>query len=134
MSEGLGPTILLVEDDEDDIFIMKRVLKLTKVTNPLQVVTDGQKAMDYLSGTGAFQARQRYPVSFIVFLDLKISYVHGFEILEWMQRRPELSSIVVVVLTSSAEEKDHQKAYSLGARSYVTKPPTPEGLRDIFDA
>jgi CheY-like chemotaxis protein len=128
------PTILLVEDSDDDVFIMKHALKQAQIANPLQIATTGQAALDYLSGANQYADRERFPLPFIVFLDLKLPYVHGFELLAWMRLRRELSSIVVVVLTSSAEEKDHQKAYALGARSYLVKPPTAQALRDVFDS
>lgn len=127
-------TILLVEDNEDDVFAMKRALAHGRIMNPLQVVTDGQQALDYLSGAGEYADRKCFPLPFIVFLDLKLPYVHGFEVLTWMRQQPALSSIVVVVLTSSAEHKDQDRAYTLGARSYLVKPPTPEGLIDILDS
>src|ERR1051325_559322 len=114
----LGSTILLVEDNEDDIFMMRRALRLGNFTNPLQVVTDGQQAVDYLSGTRQYAIRERHPLPFIIFLDLKLPYLDGFEILKWIRQRPELDSIVVVVLTSSAEMRDQDRAYALGARSY----------------
>ena len=129
-----APTILLVEDSEDDVFIMKHALKQAQIANPLQIVTTGQAAMDYLSGSNGYVDREKYPLPFIVFLDLKLPYAHGFEVLAWMRLRRELSSIVVVVLTSSAEEKDHEKAYALGARSYLVKPPTAQALKDVFDS
>lgn len=134
MSDELSTTILLIEDNDDDVFAMKRALKLAGVTNPVQIVNDGQGARDYLLGQGEYADRDKYPLPFIVFLDLKLPYVDGFEILAWMSRVPALSAIVVVVLTSSAEDRDHERAYALGARSYVVKPPTAEGLKDIFDS
>ena len=134
MSDVFGTSILLVEDNEDDVFVMKRALKLAQITNPLQIATDGQMAVDYLSGAGEFADREKYPLPFIVFLDLKLPYVHGFEVLAWMRRQPQLDSIVVIVLTSSAEERDHQRAYYLGARSYLVKPPTPDAIKDVFNS
>jgi len=125
-------TILLIEDNEDDVFMMKRALKLALITNPLQVVADGQQALDYLAGAGEYADRDKYPVPFLGFLDLKLPYVHGFEVLSWIRQRPELDCLLVVVLTSSAEERDHAKASALGARSYLVKPPTAEGVKDIF--
>lgn len=134
MSDVPNATILLVEDNDDDVFAMKRALKLTGVSNPLQVVTDGQQALDYLSGAAEYANREKHPLPFLVFLDLKLPYVHGFEVLAWLQRHPELKSIVVIVLTSSAEERDHDKAYALGARSYLVKPPTADNLKDVFNS
>lgn len=128
------PAILLVEDSEDDVFIMKHALKQAHISNPLHVVTTGQAAVDYLSGVNEYADREKFPLPFIVFLDLKLPFVDGFEILAWMKPRHELSSMVVVVLTSSPEEKDHERAYALGARSYLVKPPTAQALKDVFDS
>ena len=72
------PTILLVEDSEDDVFIMRHALKQAQVANPLQIVTTGQAALDYLSGANEYADRVKFPLPFIVFLDLKLPYVHGF--------------------------------------------------------
>jgi CheY-like chemotaxis protein len=127
-----NPTILLVEDNEDDVFLMKRVLKRGCITNPLQVVSDGQQALDYFAGVGEYADRERFPLPSLVFLDLKLPYVDGFEVLSWLRQQPPLASIIVFVLTSSAELRDHQKAYSLGAKSYLTKPPTVEILQEVL--
>lgn len=129
---NLSRTILLVEDNDDDVFAMRRALKKGSICNPLHVVTDGQQALDYLSGHGKFADRTQYPLPFLVFLDLKLPYVHGFEVLEWMRTQRDLSSIAVVVLTSSAENRDHERAFALGARSYLIKPPTAEILNDVL--
>ncbi len=131
MSEPTG-TILLVEDNDDDVFAMRRALKKAQITNPLQVVTDGQRAIDYLSGAGQYTDREQFPVPFIVFLDLKLPYRDGFEVLSWIRQDRSLKDVVVVVLTSSAETRDQDKAYALGARSYLIKPPTPDMLRDVL--
>jgi CheY-like chemotaxis protein len=133
MNEPSKP-ILLIEDNEDDVFVLKRALNRAQITNPLQVVNDGQQALDYLSGTGKYGDREQYPLPFIIFLDLKLPYVSGFEFLTWFRKQASLSSIVVIVLTSSGESRDHEKAYSLGARSYVVKPPEPKALSDVLAA
>jgi CheY-like chemotaxis protein len=128
------PTILLVEDDEADVFIMKKALKQAGILNALQVVTDGQMALDYLDGEGIYSDRVEFPLPFILFLDLKLPYVHGFEVLSWIRAQPSLNSIIVIVLTGSDQEKDQQRAYALGARSYLIKPPTAEKLLAIFES
>ena len=133
MNESSG-TILLVEDNDDDVFAIRRALKNARIGNPLQVVTDGQRAVDYLSGADEYGDRARYPLPFITFLDLKLPYIDGFEVLSWIRQRPALESILVVVLTGSAESRDQERAYALGARSYLIKPPTADSLQGIFQS
>jgi CheY-like chemotaxis protein len=113
---------------------MKRALKGARVANPLHVVEDGQDAVDYLAGAGKFSDRSRYPLPAIVFLDLKLPLVSGYDVLAWVRRQKELESVVVIVLTSSNEANDLQRCYSLGANSYLVKPPTPEQLEDLAKA
>src|ERR1700722_2760883 len=134
MRNNLDATILLVEDDEDDVFAMERVLEVGKIKNPLQVVTDGKEAKDYLGGVGIYADRKLFPLPFLIFLDLKLPYFTGFEILEWMRTQPHLESMLVVVLTGSAESRDQDTAYRLGARSYLVKPPKVETVRAILDS
>ena len=127
-------TILLVEDSDDDVFIFNRILNKARITNPVQVAADGQEAMDYLSGSGKFADRNRFPMPVLIFLDLKIPFVSGLEILEWMRGTAHLASIFVIVLTSSSEERDIVRSYQLGARSYLVKPPSVEALQDVIKA
>ena len=134
MSTELSPTILLIEDEDDDVFIMQRALRLGQIGNPLQVVRDGQQALDYLSGTGVYANRAQYPLPFLIFLDLKLPYVSGFEVLSWMRQQPALAGIVVVVLSGSAEARDQERTYALGARSYLVKPPTAKVLLEVLAA
>jgi CheY-like chemotaxis protein len=126
--------ILLVEDNEDDVFLMKRALKAAQIANPLFVVEDGQQAVDYLSGTGQFSDRQAHPFPAVVFLDLKLPMKSGLEVLEWIRAQEHLENLVVLVLTSSSEPSDLKRAYSLGANSYLVKPPTANQLLDLAKA
>ncbi len=127
-------TILLVEDDEDDIFIFKRALNNAKIDNPLTVVTNGQEAIDYLSHSGKYAEAEPYPAPFVIFLDLKLPYRDGYDVLTWIRQQPALKSTVVVVLTGSDETRDHQRAYTLGARSYLVKPPEASDIRRFMDS
>jgi CheY-like chemotaxis protein len=120
--------ILLVEDNQDDLFLMKRALQSARIVNPLIVVETGQEAMDYLGGAGKFADRDSYPIPAAVFMDLKLPFVFGHEVLAWIRRRKEFESLVVIVLTSSNEASDLNRCYSLGANSYLIKPPTAEQL------
>jgi CheY-like chemotaxis protein len=126
--------LLLVEDNEDDVFLMQRALKGACVTNPLFVVEDGQQAVDYLGGTGKFADRDNYPLPSVVFLDLKLPFLSGHDVLAWIRRQRQLESLVVIVLTSSNEASDLSRCYSLGANSYLVKPPTPEQLEELAKA
>ncbi len=126
--------LLLIEDNQDDVFLMKRALKAARVMNPLYVVEHGQEALDYLGGAGKFANRESYPLPAVVFLDLKLPFISGHDVLAWIRRQKQLESLVVVVLTSSNEASDLSRCYSLGANSYVVKPPTPEQLEELAKA
>jgi CheY-like chemotaxis protein len=125
------PTILLVEDNEDDVFAMQRALRKAQITHPVQVISDGQKAVDYLSGIGQYTDRTYYPLPSLVFLDLKLPYVGGFDVLEWVRNQPALSNLPVVVLTGSAEQSDRDRAEKLRAHGYLVKPAEPQQLQSI---
>ena len=129
-----GRAILLVEDNEDDVFLMKRALKGARVSNLLYVVEDGQQAEDYLTGAGQYADREAYPLPAIVFLDLKLPYISGHDVLAWIRRQKGFDSLVVIVLTSSNEASDLSRCYALGANSYLVKPPTPDQLEDLAKA
>ena len=126
--------ILLVEDNDDDVFLMKRALKNAGITNQLYVVEDGQQAIDYLSGTGIYADREQHPLPALVFLDLKLPFKSGLDVLAWIRKQPHLEGLVVVVLTSSNEPMDLKQSYKLGANSYVVKPPTAAQLLDLAKA
>jgi len=131
---ALSPTILLVEDNEDDVFAMQRAFRKAQITQRVQIVSDGQKAMDYLSGIGAYADRESCPLPAVIFLDLKLPYVSGFEVLEWMREQAVLRDLSVVILTGSAEQIDRDRAAKLGVRAYVVKPPQPVELNNLINA
>jgi CheY-like chemotaxis protein len=126
--------VLIVEDNEDDVFILRRAFKEAQLNNPIHVVTDGAEAIEFLAGEGKFGNRSQYPFPVLVLLDLKLPLKSGLEVLEWIQGQVFRSEVNVIVLTSSAEERDITKAYHLGARSYLTKPPTAPILREAMTA
>lgn len=126
--------ILLVEDNEDDVFLMKHALSAAGVANPVFVVETGQQAVDYLSGAGPYRDRSRFPMPVIVFLDLKLPLMSGHEVLAWVRAQRQLESLVVVVLTSSNEASDVRRSYSMGANSYLVKPLTSRQLIDLAKA
>jgi CheY-like chemotaxis protein len=129
-----GSAILLVEDNDDDVFLMKHALAAAGVCNPIVVVESGQRAIDYLSGAGDYHDRNKYPMPVIVFLDLKLPLMSGHEVLGWIRAQRQLESLLVVVLTSSNEPSDVRRSYSLGANSYLMKPLTAGQLLDLTKA
>lgn len=126
--------ILLVEDNEDDVFLMQRALVAARVANPVVVVRDGEDAIRYLAGAAPYQDRAANPLPAVVFLDLKIPFKSGHEVLAWIRAQSALESLVVVVLTSSDEPSDLRRAYSLGANSYLMKPLSPSQLTSLAQA
>ena len=115
--------VLLIEDDENDVFFMQRAFKNAGIVNPLYVVNDGRAAIDYLGGKEKFSDRDKHPLPCLVLMDLKLPYVLGLDVLKWIRSQDQLKSVIVVVLTSSRQDADIAKAYSLGANSYLVKPP-----------
>ncbi|HEX4265566.1 MAG TPA: response regulator [Verrucomicrobiae bacterium] len=126
------PVILLAEDDENDIFFMRRALQKADVNCPLYVTRDGKEALDYLGGAGPFADREHYPIPALMFLDLKMPFLNGFDVLEWIHSQSSLKDIPVVILTSSAEDRDRKKAAQLGAKAYCVKPPTHEMVKEMM--
>lgn len=121
-------TILLVEDNEDDAFIFSRAYRLAQLAHPVQVTTDGEEALDYLLGEGEYSDRNKHPLPFLIFLDLKLPLKSGHEVLQVIRSDPKLADIAVVVLTSSGESRDITRAQELGANAFLVKPPTPAHL------
>ncbi|MEO5961289.1 MAG: response regulator [Opitutaceae bacterium] len=130
----MNPTILLVEDNEDDAFFMRRALRDAGIENPVVHLEDGREAIDYLSGNGKYADRAAFPLPAIVFLDLKLPIKTGLQVLEWLRREPSLMKLIVIVLTSSNEPVDLKRAYQLGANSYVVKPLTGAQLLELAAA
>lgn len=124
--------VLLVEDDPNDVLLIQRAWRKANIAAPLQVVTDGEAATRYLTGGGEFADRQRYPLPILVLLDLKLPRKSGFEVLAWLRQQPVLRRLPVVVLTSSSEPEDINRAYELGANSYLVKPVQFESLQEMM--
>ena len=114
--------ILLVEDSEDDVLLIRRAFLKGMIINPLHAVRNGEAAIGYLEGLGPYANRAEYPLPALVLLDLKLPGMDGFEVLTWIRRHPTLSTLRVVVLTSSGQAQDVNRAYKLGANSFLVKP------------
>jgi|SRR5579859_3180093 CheY-like chemotaxis protein len=119
---GENRPILLVEDDQNDVFFIQYAFEVAGITNPLQVVVDGQQAIDHLAGTGKYSDRVQFPFPCMVLLDLKLPVKMGIDVLKWIHQQPALANLLVLILTSSSNLEDIDEAYRLGARSYLVKP------------
>jgi two-component system response regulator len=115
-------TILLVEDNPDDVQLTLRAFRKNKIANDIIVVRDGVEALDYLFGTGAYAGRDTSDEPKIILLDLKLPKLNGIQVLERLRADDRTALIPVVVLTSSKEEQDMICSYRNGANSYVRKP------------
>lgn len=125
--------ILLVEDNPVDILLLRRAVGKAQISNPLQVVGDGERAVKYLAGEDIYTDRQRYPLPTLILLDLKLPRRGGLDVLAWLRQQPGLRRTPVVVLTSSNEPSDVSRAYDLGANSYLVKPGAPDGLLSLVE-
>jgi CheY-like chemotaxis protein len=114
--------ILLAEDNETDVLLTRRAFTKVGLLNPLQVVSDGEQAIAYLSGTDQYANRDEYPLPVLLLLDLKMPKKNGLEVLEWVRQQPTLRALRIVVLTTSDLFRDVNRAYELGANSYIVKP------------
>lgn len=115
-------TILIVEDDPNDVLFLKRAFKRSGVLNPIQSVGDGEEAVAYLAGSGKFADRVAFPFPRVILTDLKMPRMNGIELLKWLYARPEMRVVPIIVLTSSTDEDDIKAAFCNGASAYMVKP------------
>jgi CheY-like chemotaxis protein len=128
------PVILIADDSENDVMMLRRAFVQSGVEVPMQVVNDGEEAIAYLNGDGGFANRDEFPLPDLLLLDLKMPRKNGFDVLEWIRSQPTLAQMRVVVLTSSDEIRDVNRAYSLGAASFLTKPVNFMEFKDTIQA
>jgi CheY-like chemotaxis protein len=129
-----GDTILYVEDREEDVFLLEHAFCTAEIKNPVQVVRDGQEAIDYLSGVGKFADRKQFPLPALLLLDLKLPMLMGLDVLEWIRLQPSLRAMIVIVLSSSIHEGDIQRAYQLGVNAFLVKPSDADTTADMCKA
>jgi CheY-like chemotaxis protein len=116
------PTLLIAEDDDNDFLFLERALGIEKFEANIRRACDGVEALEYLAGENDFANRDAHPLPHLILLDLKMPRRNGFEVLEWLREHSELETLPVVVLSSSEEPSDVEKAYELGASGYLVKP------------
>jgi len=124
--------ILVVEDNENDVLLIRRTLERSGIPNPRHFVKSGEEAINYLVGVGPYANRERFPFPELVLLDLKLVQMDGFEVLKWLRAHPHFKDLRVVVLTSSSNIRDVNKAYQLGANSFLVKPLELENIASFF--
>lgn len=113
--------ILLIEDDPGDVLLLQLALERLKYECRLEVVPDGLEALEYLNGQGPYADRARFPFPRLILLDLRMPRMDGFEFLQWLRIAPELRSLPVIVITSSAVSQHVSRAYRAGANSFLVK-------------
>jgi CheY-like chemotaxis protein len=117
-----GGPILLVEDDAADAHLMMAALKSAGIPDSVFWVSTGEEALEYLEGAGAYSDRKVHPIPCLILLDLKLSKLSGFHVLKRQRERPELRGVSTIVVTGSLNPSDIDRAYDLGAQSYIIKP------------
>ena len=133
MDDGVD-TVVLVEDNADDISLFERAFGRTGFPHVLETVRSGDEAIEYLSGSGVYADREQYPLPTLLLLDIKLPRKDGFEVLDWIRHHPKLAPLRVVMLTGSPRSEDVNRAYRMGANSYVSKPVDALGFVDILKA
>ena len=127
-------TILLVDDSDDDEFLTRRALKKADLACEVLRVSDGQEAINYFSRTGIYADRQKYPETQLVFLDIHMPRVSGFEVLAWLRDHPvDPAPYVIIMLSSANESRDRLQAAALGAHNYCAKPPGPQLFAELAE-
>jgi len=126
--------ILLAEDSEDDAILIQATLRKAEVLNPVLAVSNGAQAIAYLKGEKFYADRNLFPLPGVILLDLKMPHKNGFEVLEWWKNQPQLSEILIVVLSGYYDLESIRYAYSLGARSFLIKPCKVEDIINLRQA
>jgi len=122
-------TIMVVDDDSNDLLFIERAFRAIGVKDPIHTINGGREAIAYMMGEGKFSDRRLYAYPTFITTDLKMPGSDGFAVLEHLKNNPEWAVIPTVVLTSSRDLDDIKKAYMLGASSYHVKPSSPDELR-----
>ncbi len=115
-------SILLIEDCDDDAFLLHKALEREGINSPVRRVENGKQAISYLQGEGSYSNRAAFPFPSVIFTDLKMPVLDGFGVLHWLKTHPECSVLPVMVFSASSDGADIERAYRLGANAYLVKP------------
>jgi len=118
----LEAIILVVEDSGDDLRLLQRFFAKAGLRQPLRSVPDGVEAMSYLLGRGGYADRARYPQPNLLLIDISMPRVNGLELMSWLRTQPDFQHLIVVALSSSSDQEEINRAYQMGAHSYLLKP------------
>ncbi len=124
--------ILVAEDDENDFCLLQIAFRRSAIPVSLTRVKDGREAIDFMAQLDAKALEKAVFVPQLILVDLNMPYANGFEVVRWLRQNPKLSRAIVVILSSSAEPKDVDLAYEVGANSYLTKPTSLQDLTDLL--
>jgi CheY-like chemotaxis protein len=127
-------TILIIEDNEDDAFLLRAALNREGINSSVHLVANGKEGVRYLLGEGAYADRVQSPLPDVIFTDLNLPIMSGFDVLSWLKGHPELSVLPTMVISASNRDEDIQKAYQLGANAYLIKPGSLAQLQKIIRA
>ncbi len=126
MNKSVHKTILLVEDSQDDRELIMFAFGKHRIANQIDMVEDGEKALDYLNGQGEYSHRKDESLPVLIMLDINLPKINGIEVLREIRKNGRTKLLPVIMFTSSNEEKDLIESYSLGANSYIRKPVDPD--------
>lgn len=125
-------TILLVDDSENDLILMRAAFKQVASNSALQEVRNGEEAMAYLKGEGRYRDRSQFPLPTVMLMDLNMPMKNGFEVLAWVRAQPVLKRLTTIVLTASTRGEDVERAFDSGATAFLVKPSNLELLVDMI--
>lgn len=117
-------TILLADDSDDDLSLMKQACRSANFQATLRTVKNGEEAVAYLKGAGAYAHREKFPLPTVMLLDLNMPRMNGFDVLAWVRAQPGLRRLSIIILSASLRPEDVEQAFDLGANSYLVKPST----------
>ncbi len=122
MTPKQQPCVLIAEDEPNDAILLRYALERCNISAQIQIVSNGAEVMDYFKREGKFADQGLFSFPTIMFLDLKMPGMNGFDVLEWVKHHPEFRVIPTIILSASAQDRDIWSAYALGANSYMVKP------------
>ena len=134
MPDRVHPFVLVVEDDQEEAAAIRESFEQLGYTEPIRVLERGGEAIDYLDGLGQYSQRNRFPLPDFVLIDLDVVDGNAFEILEWLQTKRELVGIRTVIMTNGENVASMNRAYQLGAASFITKPLNFSEFRDTIQS